>query len=172
MNIFLSKKFLLPTIIIGIIYIVTATYLMNYRLVSDALLGTNSITYKVTLLFALLQGMWTAMSTTSLLLLIFTAFFTGAAITLVVVRFLALQKIGSVHLMAGGGSLLGVLGSGCAACGLPIISLLGLTGSIFYLPFHGTELSYIAVCLLGISLYFLMKSTLQDRKSCSILKGK
>ena len=83
----------------------------------------------------------------------------------------ARQLIGgirNVHIVAGSGSLLGIIGSGCAACGLPIISLLGLTGSIMYLPFHGSELSVISIVLLSLSFYAMIKAITQSKRSCDI----
>jgi hypothetical protein len=65
--------------------------------------------------------------------------------------------------MVGGSSVLGIVGSGCAACGLPVLALLGLSGSVAYLPFQGTELSIISVVMLSISLYLMVKSNSQSK---------
>lgn len=69
-----------------------------------------------------------------------------------------LQKVQDLHFVVGGNTLLGLAGSGCAACGLPILSLLGLTGAIIYLPFRGAEISYLAVILLSISFFLLLRA--------------
>ena len=141
---------------------------MNARLVRDTLLGISPITYKVNLFIALLQGASTAVSTTALLLLGLTAFLTGANLTLIGMKLLLVRRIGGLHFIAGGGSVLGTIGSGCAACGLPIVSLLGLSGSIAYLPFRGMEIAYIAVIVLAISFYLLIKNNMQNEKACKI----
>ncbi len=153
-----SSKFLIPTLLIASIYTILITYLMNNRLVFNTVTGVFPLEYKLKLLFALLGGMWTAMSGSGLVILIITALLTGANWTLVIQKVAALRSSGSVHLVVGGSSFLGIVGSGCAACGLPILSLLGLSGSIMYLPYRGTELSYISITLLGISFYLLIKS--------------
>lgn len=162
-----SSKFLLPTLIIASIYTILITYLMNSRLVFNTVIGVFPLGYKFKLLFALLGGMWTAMSGSGFIILITTAFLTGANWTLVIQKVAALRSSGSVHLVVSSSSLLGIVSSGCAACSLPIISLLGLSGSLIYLPLRGQELSYISVVLLAISFYFLLRN-IDKEKYCKI----
>lgn len=150
-----SKSFLIPTLSVALIYVLLINYLMNVNLLKDTFLGTYSFGYRFNLLVSLLGGMWTAMTHLSLVILILTAFLTGANLTLILKRIKLLKSSPGIHLTLGG-SILGVIGSGCVACGLPIISLLGLTGSIVYLPLRGSEISIIALALLSISFYFLV----------------
>lgn len=139
---------------------------MNFSLVKDALTGGYSLTYVFTLLIALLKGMWTAMSGTGLLLLLLVSLLTGANLTLLWRKIKTLGRFESLHLVVGGNSLLGIVGSGCAACGLPILSLLGLSSSVIYLPFHGAELTYISVVFLSISFYLLIQS--MTEQNCTL----
>lgn len=157
----ISSKFLVPTLVIASIYVVFVTYIMNIRLVQATAFGSFSATYKVSLLFALLTGMWTAMSGAGLILLFATAILTGANLTLLVRQIKMLRGAQNLHFVVGGNTLLGVTAAGCTACGLPLLSILGLSGSIINLPFHGQELSYLAVILLSISFYLLLKSVFE-----------
>ena len=157
-----SKNIILPALLIAILYMMATIYLMNAGLVKDAILGVHSLSYKWDLMIALLAGMWTAMSTTSLVLLIIVAILTGANLTLVVKRIREIRASGKMSLVVGGSSLLGIVGSGCASCGLPILALLGLSGAIFYLPFQGLELSVLAVMLLSVSLYTLKRQKVKQ----------
>lgn len=51
------------------------------------------------------------------------------------------------------GIFLGVLAPGCAACGVGLLSLLGLSAvAITFLPFDGLELSWLAIGILGFSI--------------------
>lgn len=163
----LSKKIILPTALIALLYVVATIYLMNAGLVKDALLGSHSLSYKWNLLVALLAGMWTAVSRLSLFLLVIVSILTGLNFSLTVKRLHTLQASGKIHLAVGGSSLLGIVGSGCASCGLPILALAGLSGAMVYLPFRGIELSVIAIALLGSSLYFLLKSSVKE-KVCEV----
>src|SRR3989344_7692930 len=154
----LSKKFIIPTIVIAAGYAAMTTWLMNATLLRMTVLGDYSISYKVKLLIALLGGMWTAMSGLGLTMLIIVALLTGANITLIVQRLMQLRSLGKVSFVAGGSSFLGFVSSGCAACGLPILALFGLSGSVIYLPFMGMELAFISAGLLLLSLYLMLKS--------------
>lgn len=158
MDILVSRKFFATTIFIGLVYTVFSIYMMNYRLVLDTIFGSYNLLDKISLLSALLQGMWTSMTHLALISLILIGVLTGANI------FLLREKIGSLgglrktHLVFGGGSTLGILGVGCATCGLPVISLLGLSGSLIYFPMHGSELSIISIILLSVSFYILFRN--------------
>lgn len=162
----------MPTISVAFIYIILVTYSMNVSILIDTLFGDYSIVYKLKLMTALLEGMWTAMSGSGLIALFFVAVLTGANLTLLSEKIITLKKFDKLQLVVGGNSLLGIVGSGCAACGLPILALLGLSGSIMYLPYHGAELSYLSIALLGISFYLLIKSRDQACKVAYVKKRK
>lgn len=166
--IFRSRKFIIPALLIAIGYILLVTYLMNFQLAKDTLFGGYPISYKWNITAALIQGLGTSMTTFSLTLLILAALLTGINLTLVALRISAIRNGGKLHFMAGGSSLFAIVGSGCAACGLPILGLFGLTGSFLYLPFHGTEFSIIAVALLLITLYFMI-ATYPTQQVCKII---
>ena len=156
-----SRRFIIPTLLIALFYVVVITYSMNVRILRDTLGGDYDVTYKLKLLFSLLRGMWTAMSGPGLMVLFLVAFLTGANLTLLFGKVNLLKNNKSLRLVVGGNSLFGIVGSGCAACGLPILSLLGLSGSVMYLPFRGAEISYISLVLLVISFYLLIKNSNQ-----------
>ncbi len=160
-------RFVLPSLIIAGIYIILVTYLMNWELVIDTIIGSFSLQYKADLLLALLGGMWTIMTGVGLITLFVTAILTGINLSLLASRIVSLKSAGKLHLTVGGSTLLGIVGSGCAACGLPVLVLLGLAGSVIYLPLRGTELSYLSIFLLTGSLYFLIRSNV-NKKNCLI----
>lgn len=162
-----SSKFIIPVLLIASAYIILVIYLTNTQLVVDTVIGSFPFSYKVNLLVALLEGMWTAMTPIGLSVLVITALLTGANLTLITKRISALRSSSNLHFVVGGSSLLGVISSGCASCGLSIISLLGLTGSLVYLPLRGEELSYLSVVLLTVSLYFILRGYKTDQ-SCNI----
>ena len=90
-------------------------------------------------------------------LLIITAVLTGLNLSLLLQRVKNLKSQGNLRLIVGGSSIIGVISSGCAACGLPILTFLGLAGSVTFLPLKGMELSYFSVLMLSYSLYLLLK---------------
>lgn len=70
-----------------------------------------------------------------------------------------LRHAKSLQFVTGGGTILGIAGAGCASCGLPVLSFLGLGGS--FLPFGGEGFLYLSLALLLISVYLLLKSNAQ-----------
>lgn len=154
-----SKKVILSTLVVAGVYIVATVYLMNAGLMWDALIGDHSWEYRWNLMTALLGGMWTAMTPFALALLVVVAVLTGLNMALVVRRLRQLRSSGSLSFAVGGSSFVGIVGSGCASCGLPVLALLGLGGAAAYLPFQGAELSVLAIGLLSFSLYLLLSDT-------------
>lgn len=162
-----KPKLIICAILIAIVYTISVVYLMNGNFVKDTLLGNFPLDYKFNLMTALLAGMWTAMTGSGLLILLTTAILTGLNITLIFQRLTQLRSAGSLHFVVGGSSILGMIGSGCAACGLPILAILGLSGSVAYLPFRGTEISIVAIILLSMSLFLMVKSS-NPSKVCEV----
>lgn len=162
-----SEKIIIPAFIIAILYVIATVYLMNASLVKDALFGVHSMSYTWNIFIALLVGMWTAMSGLSLFLLTTVAILTGLNLVLTVERLRSIRSSGKMHWAIGGSSILGIVGSGCASCGLPILALLGFGGAAAYLPFQGIELSLVAIALLSVSLYVLMRGRTESA-SCLI----
>ncbi|MCL6096623.1 MAG: hypothetical protein M1444_03015 [Patescibacteria group bacterium] len=162
-----SRKFTFSTFIIAVIYILLVVYLRNLILVNETFFSSFSILARLKLYGSLLLGMTTSMAYFALFLMLVTALLTGLNITLVIQRVNEIQKMGKVHFVTGGSTLLGLVGGGCASCGLPVISLLGLSQSLLFLPFKGAELPYISIFLLLFSLYFLIKSS-NKAKTCEL----
>lgn len=164
------SKILFPTLIIALFYFILITLLMNNSLVKNTFLGSYELVYKIKIVTGLIQGMWTSMSRIGFSLLIVIAFLTGVNLSLLSLKIKSLKEQGSLRFVVGGSSLLGIVGSGCAACGLPILALLGLGGSIAHLPLRGMELSYLSVLLLLLSFYILVKA--DAHQSCNVEPGK
>lgn len=162
-----TSRFLIPTLIIAAFYSIVVTYSMNSSLVYDTFMGNFPLDYKFNIYSSLLQGMWTSMSIPSVILLFLIAILTGANLTLLWQQLRTIKSINNLHFVVGGNSVLGIIGSGCAACGLPILSILGIGASVFYLPFKGAEISFIAFALLSISFVLLLRSSL-EQKVCAL----
>jgi hypothetical protein len=158
----ITKKAALSTLIIVVIYVVITILMMNGELVKQTLFSNFPLDYKYNLLMALITGVSTSMTGLGIFLLLLTAILTGLNITLLSQKLSQLRTSGKMHLIVGGGSFIGIAGSGCATCGLPILSFLGLAGSVTFLPFHGTELSIFAIGMLLLSLFFMIKNSTKN----------
>ena len=159
-----SKSFLIIAFFVAFFYFVISIYLPNIALVKQTLLGGFGINYKVSILISLFMGAGSAISVSNLLTLITISILSGVNIALFFKRFGVVKSSGKLTFVVGGGSLLSVAGSGCISCGLPILGILGFGGSLAYLPFRGLELSVLAILLLGISFWMILK----DQKTCKL----
>lgn len=157
----------LAILIAGVYYLITA-YLHNFVLINQTFSSDNPFQYKLKLFVAVFLGMTSTLSLWGFCLFILTGILIGLNLAMVFQKVHSLRKMGKVHLMAGGGTVLSIVGGGCASCGLPVLSLLGISSSMLPLPLHGFALSYISVLLLIISLFFLLKSNKKTLEVCSV----
>lgn len=162
-----SGKIIVMTLAVAALYVVMTAYLMNTSLVHDAIFGDHSWEYTQSILLALLFGIGTAMSGVSVFLLFTIALLTGVNVSLLAERIRNARLSGKIRTTVGGSSLLGIIGGGCASCGLPVLALPGISGAIAYLPFQGMELSIVAIILLTVSLLSLLKS--RSEKACRFI---
>ncbi len=156
----LNRKFFIITFLLAVFYLVLNVYITNYLIINQTVLGDYNLKYKFDLIGALLIGLTTAMSTTSLFILCLIALFTGANLVLAFRSFKNNLYQKSANMAFGIGSIIGTAGGGCASCGLPLLGLLGISGSVGYLPFKGAEVSLIALGLLIFSFIVLLKQQL------------
>lgn len=166
-----TKKLLFTSFVIALLYILLVIYGMNFFLINTELSGAYPLFFKVKVLVSLIGGLTTSMTTVSLVLLTINALLTWLTLSLTIQKVKSLRKMENVHVVAGGSSLIGIVSGGCVSCGLPLLSILGLSGSLLYLPFKGQELPYISLFLLAISLLFLVRT---DRKGemCEVPRKK
>lgn len=160
-NIITSGRFQATFTLTALTYFLLIILLMNSELVVSTLSGDFSLAYKFSILSSLVAGFGTAFTFQGQLSLILISLLTGLNIALI------LHKVSKTSKISSAGIFLGMAGSGCASCGLPIISLLGLTGGLVYLPWHGFEISLIAIILLAVSLIVLLKD-IRMEKSCNL----
>ncbi len=60
--------------------------------------------------------------------------------------------------LSGSGVLAGAFASGCPVCGSLLLPLIGISSGLAAFPFRGLELKALAVSLMVISTYFVLKS--------------
>ena len=151
-----------PALIIALLYLAVLGFFMSYEVVRQAFTGGFALTEKIDLLLVALFGMWSLMTPLNSVVTILLALLTGLTITLLIARIRRIGSLQKSHLIASSGAVLGMIGSGCAACSLPILSLIGLAGSTAFLPFGGEEILWVALILQIASLYYLLKTELDD----------
>ncbi len=146
-------------------FLLLSAVLRNFSLVYYSFAGSReTLLQKLNLVFGLVRGLSGSMETVSFALLVVTGVLTALNIVLLVEKASALGKHATFTF---GGSVVGAVVGGCAACGVPALSAIGLSSSILVaLPFEGMELSVLAVVVLMYSVWLGVKSLSND--SCRV----
>jgi hypothetical protein len=82
----------------------------------------------------------------------------GLNVSILVHRFRMKTKIAKESSLSGSGVVAGAFASGCPVCGSLLLPLIGISGGLAAFPFRGLELKALAVSLMLISTYFVLKS--------------
>ncbi|KAA9410627.1 hypothetical protein EGO51_12715 [Haloarcula hispanica] len=133
---------------------------LNVPLVLDLVVGGSlPLASRLRVLGELYPFVGTSFNPAQGVLLVVVAVLTGVDIGLVTYHF----REHGLDLQQGGagvaGVVLGTLGAGCAACGsavlLGLLSLLGVSTSLLFLPLDGLEFALLALAVLTLSIYWL-----------------
>lgn len=103
----------------------------------------------------LLWGFGTTIKLHSYISLIIISILFGLLFSLITYKTIMIKTTtGKVGIFASVGIFIGALAPGCAACGVGILSLFGLSAAfITFLPFDGLELSILSMGILSFSVY-------------------
>jgi len=133
---------------------------LNVPLVLDLVVGGSlPLASRLRVLGELYPFIGTSFNPAQGVLLVVVAVLTGVDIGLATYHF----REHGLDLQQGGagvaGVVLGTLGAGCAACGsavlLGLLSLLGVSTSLLFLPLDGLEFALLALAVLTLSIYWL-----------------
>jgi hypothetical protein len=144
----LSLSLVFGSLGIAIIYIVLYVFLINMRLLTSA--------FSFQLFFSLLIGLPQSLSPFDVVLTIITALLVGINSMLIIRTIYVLEHKGKVHVSIGGATIVSLVTTGCGSCGLSLISVLGLSASLSFLPFHGLELHIASIILLIFSIWYML----------------
>ncbi len=158
---------LASTLLIAILYYVFFIFLNNYSLVYSTVVAQFPMHTKLNIIVSLLTGIGTSLSGLNIIILGIVAVLTGLNSTLLFQNLKVMKSYGSMKVVVGGSSLLGLVSTGCASCGLPLLAFLGLGSSVSFLPLKGLELSLLTIILLLTSTFFLIKK-LKTKSSCEV----
>ena len=117
----------------------------------------------------LFTGFYFLVTRTSFVGVIILSILTGMLVSLIFFKYRRVtvkvdnKKYG---ILSSAGIFLSLFVPGCAACGIGLIAVFGLTSSLATLPFKGTEISFLAIILMVIALYIVSKNLL----SCKLIR--
>src|SRR3989344_3958664 len=86
----------------------------------------------------------------------------GLNAVILVQRFRMKARIAKESSLSGSGVVAGAFASGCPVCGSLLLPLIGVSGGLATFPFRGLELKALAVLLIIVSTYFMLKSNKCD----------
>lgn len=168
----IRKELLSPLSIFAILviasgYVLLATLLLNYKLLADTFTNGFPLHTQISILIALITGIFSNMHFWDSLLLIFNALFVGINVLLIGKTIFLLEHMGKVKASIGGAALISLITTGCASCGLSLLSFLGLSAAVSFLPFHGLEIHIATtLILIGSGIYLLRQ--IHNAKYCKI----
>lgn len=145
--------------VVGIAALALFVFSLNLPLVGFALTGLLTPAARVQLLVSQFPFLGPAFTPVQGGLLLAVAALTGVDVAMAIYHF----REHGVSVRQGGtgaaGILLGTLGAGCAACGsavlVGLLSLLGVSTSLLFLPLDGLEFALGALVVLTLSVYWL-----------------
>ncbi len=168
----LQKVFKKPTYWVITISTASLFFILNMLLPNIKTLGEVASTLGgkryIYFVIALIQGGIDNITATSLTMLITIATLVGVMVSLITYQ----VKMTKMFAMHDGkattiGALLGIAAPGCASCGVGVLSAIGLTSALTYLPFKGLEIAALSVVLLVGSTGSLA-SRIADGDACKI----
>jgi hypothetical protein len=152
---YVKQELTSPTVLIGgvslsILYLVISTLIINVKLISETLTGNYPVVDKLTLILTLITGITTLYSPIELIIISLMGFLMGINIVLLIKSLHERKKTGDWSF--GLGMLGTVATTGCASCGITLLSFLGPSVSLSLLPFQGIFLQMVSMVLLILSL--------------------
>lgn len=160
-----KKIFTIPSVVIilfiALLYIFFAVFLMNFHLFITLIPGAYPIAFKLTLLYELVTGLGISLGIPDSILLLCIAMLVGLNVVLIFLTIQTLEGMGKVKLSVGGATLIGLVAAGCGACGFTIFSLLGISASLSFLPFHGLEIHVLSFLVLAFSSWYMIKNLIE-----------
>lgn len=162
-------------VLVSVIVFTFAVLLPNFQLITVVFLSNASTIVEKGLLILSLTGSiqtnFTVLAAGTVLLVSVLFGLQVALLAYYVKRARSGIKVGTISASSLGGLVSGMFGIGCAACGTfvltSLLTLLGVSGLLVFLPFGGEEFGFIGVALLVYSIYILT-NRIKDPMVCEI----
>lgn len=157
-KIFSSWKYLALTLIIAIFFYGLNVFIVNWKSLIEFYPNLGFFG-ELEFFFTLAFGFWNLIKFHSFVSLVIVSILFGVLISLIVYKSRFGVKVGKkIGVFGGLGIFLGALIPGCVACGVGLVSFLGLgAGFLTFLPYDGLEISILAILILGFSITKITK---------------
>lgn len=152
----LSGKLLIISLATASAYLLLPGVILNSRFLLDTLLSSASIGYKLSISWQILLGYIEMARGLELVFLCLTAILLGMNISLLVDSISHLRQAKRLSFSIGGATIVALTASGCASCGVSLLSVLGISSSL--LAIHNLGLYVFSCALLTLSLIFTART--------------
>ena len=140
-SVYMNKKYIVISLLVSLATFIALYYLTFYYTTPKALRSMEGLFY---LYFTFISNF------------IISILF-GFNIAVILHKFKLKNKIAKEGSLSGSGVLAGAFGAGCPVCGSLLLPLIGISGGLAALPFRGLELKALALLLMLVSTYFVLK---------------
>lgn len=147
-----NSRFIILWILFSFIFILLSSLLINIQNIISIVTTPYPIDVRLKLFFYIVFGIFTAISSIGAVLLFITAVLFGLNISIIITKIGVMKKQKKLGFIFGAG-VVSLVSAGCAACGLSLLSVVGLGSIVAFLPFHGIEFYIVSIAILLWSLY-------------------
>ena len=158
-----KPTYLLLTTSVGILFYILNAILVDAKHNLTILSHTNPFNL-FRILGLIIIGLPSRIKMISVVSTIIIGIMLGILISLLTYRARSMHRPSGkrVGILSSVGIFLGVVAPACAACGIGLAPILGLSAFITLLPYEGLELSVLAIVLLIVAIYRVSQSLLRD----------
>jgi len=151
-TVFSYKPYLLLTVLIAVLYYAFNAFIGNASIIFSSF-SSYGFSEAALIYITLFLGYASTIKLSSFITLISISILFGVLFSLLIYRAHVMKSVRNNNTKMGFlgslGVFMGAIAPGCAACGLGIFPLLGISAaSLTFLPFGGLELSIIAIIIL------------------------
>ena len=146
--VFSKKSYVFLTLLVSVLFYLLQAIIVNFTNIIN-IVGDYDFATTLNLIFIILTSFWSTIELHSFLTVAIISILTGILVSLLVYRMKYMNVTGKKHGILGSiGVFLGMFVPGCAACGIGLISVIGLGTAVASLPLQGLELSILVIAIL------------------------
>jgi hypothetical protein len=140
-------------IIIAMLFFVLNVFFLNAKVFFYGF--NNGFISGITFIYEMILGFHQVVPFQTLVTTVSISVLFGILFTLVLCKteFAKSTEAKKTGIIASIGLFLGILAPGCAACGVGLLSLIGLGAAVAVLPYNGLEISIVAILIMVYSIY-------------------
>jgi hypothetical protein len=162
-----KKKYLALFLAAAILFFLFNLLMQNLRLLIGGITRYSWSSYRV-IFVNVFTGSLAMLPLHSRVLLMIISILVGVVLSLLVFKISVARKQAFVGTKSATlGAIFGLAVPACAACGIGLLSLIGLGSVLWYLPFKGTEVAVISVVFLSFAVYQL-NNGLKECNVCQV----